>query len=130
MATKSTKRVMPTPTITANDIRHFINGKEYASVPEVIVRLGLGKNLKDAGSLYNLVQANKATLLPKPEVYGYVYLYPVAELEQAVQKVQESLGKKRESALQKQEQNTDIQRLTNKIKSNPELAKVLLGLLD
>lgn len=122
MTTKEPRTMKPT--ITANDIRHYIGDSEVASVPEMLTRLGI-TNLGAAhsGYVYNTINAQKHTLLPKPEIYGTAYLYPVGELERVVLQVQANAGNKKE-------QTDKMKRLLGKIKSNPELAEMLLGLLD
>lgn len=123
MTTTRTKR-MPESTITPTQIRHFIGDTEVASIPEMIARMGGSSTQKRRSDLlYNVVHARRHDLLPKPEIYGTSYLYPVEPLREAVQKVKDSLENR-------SEKNEEVQKLLSKIKSNPELTKVLLDLLD
>ena len=122
-AKPKTKKAYPKPTITANDIRHFVGDQEVASLPEMLARLSIEVDRKTSGYIYNIIHAQREKLLPTPVIYGTAYLYPVKELEEAVRRVQESVGVKK--------QNSDkVKRLVEKLKTNPELAEVLLGLLD
>jgi hypothetical protein len=123
--TKSIRKPLPSSTITPQDIRHFVGDMEVATIPEMIARMGGTTKASVRGDyVYNTLHAGRTTLLPKPEVYGTAYLYPVEPLREAILKVQESLASK------KIEKNSDVKQLLAKIQSNPELVKVLLGLLD
>lgn len=125
MATKTKRNPLPSSTITPSQIRHFVGDAEVASIPEMIARVNGGAKGSVRGDyIYNVLHASRNVLLPKPEIYGTAYLYPVEPLREAVLKIQESLASK---TVQK---SPDVQRLLNKIQGNPELAKVLLGLLD
>lgn len=120
---QKTKKVYPKPTITANEIRHFVGDQEVASLPEMLARLGIEVNRKTSGTTYNTIHAQRDVLLPKPIVYGTAYYYPADELESIVSKIHESLTSKRA--------NSDkVKRLLEKLNASPELAEVLLGLLD
>lgn len=122
--TAKEKRGSMKPTITANEIRHYIGDSEVASVPEMLTRLGLSAEATThSGYVYNTINARKDSLLPKPEIYGTSYLYPVGELEKVVREVHASAGTRKE-------QTDKMKRLLDKIKSKPELAEMLLGLLD
>jgi hypothetical protein len=122
--TTKTKR-MPDSTITPREIRHFIGDTEVASIPEMIARLSSSpKPSRRTDLVYNVLHAQRDTLLPKPEVYGTSYFYPIEPLREAILKVKDSLASKTV------EKNADVQKLLSKIQSNPELTKVLLGLLD
>lgn len=122
-AKPKTKKVYPKPTITANEIRHFVGNQEVASLPEMLARLSIEVDRTTSGYLYNTIHAQRETLLPTPVIYGTAYLYPVEELEAIVRKAHDSIGAKK--------QNSDkVKRLIEKLKTNPELAEVLLGLLD
>ena len=117
------KKVYPKPTITANEIRHFVGDQEVASLPEMLARLNIETDRTTSGYLYNTIHAQRETLLPKPVIYGTAYLYPVKEIEAVILSVHAKINSKR--------QNTDkVKRLVEKLKTNPELAEVLLGLLD
>jgi hypothetical protein len=115
---------MPASTITAKNIRHFVGEVEVASVPEMVARLITEDSAIRPDTIYNIIHAQRTTLLPKPEIYGTSYLYPAEALGKVVLEIQSSLASK---AIEK---NSDVQKLLSKIKSNPELTKVLLGLLD
>lgn len=123
MATQKTKKFYPKPTITANEIRHIVGDQEVASLPEMLARLNIEVDRATSGYIYNIIHAQRDKLLPKPIVYGTAYLYPVQELEAVVREIHEKASSKK--------QNSDkVKRLVDKLKSNPELAEVLLGLLD
>lgn len=122
MATKN-KKVFQKPTITASEIRHLIGDTEVASIPEILFRLGISADGGHSGYVYNTIHAQRDSLLPKPVVYGTAYLYPVDVLTEVVKNVQASAGTKKE-------QSVKMKRLLEKIKTNPELAEMLLGLLD
>lgn len=123
---KSTKKgVGKTATITPQDIRHFVGDTEVATIPEMIARMGGKTTASVRGEyVYNTLHTQRNTLLPKPEVYGTAYLYPVEQLKEAILKVQATLAGK---AVRK---DADVERLLSKIEGKPELAKILLGLLD
>jgi hypothetical protein len=122
-AKPKTKKAYPKPTITANDIRHFVGDQEVASLPEMLARLSIEVDRKTSGYIYNTIHAQRETLLPTPSIYGTAYLYPVEELEAIVRKAHDTIGTKRQN-------NDKVKRLVEKLKTNPELAEVLLGLLD
>jgi hypothetical protein len=122
--TSSARKPMPASTITAKNIRHFVGEVEVASVPEMVARLITEDSAIRPDTIYNIIHAQRTTLLPKPEIYGTSYLYPAEALGKVVLEIQSSLASK---AIEK---NSDVQKLLSKIKSNPELTKVLLGLLD
>jgi hypothetical protein len=109
--------------ITAKQIRHFVDGIEVASLPEMLARLNIEQDRTHSGYTYNIIHAQRAKLLPTPVVYGTAFYYPADELEKIILELHEKLSAKR--------QNTDkVRRLMDKLKSDPELAEVLLGLLD
>jgi hypothetical protein len=113
---------LPQSTVSPADIRHIIGGVEVASIPEMLARLGIEVG-KTSGPIYNLVHAQRGALLPDPIVYGTTYFYPADVLAEVVSKVQQNAGTKKE-------QNVKMTRLMERLKSNPELAEMLLGLLD
>ncbi len=120
---QKTKKVLAKPTITAKDIRHFIGDQEVASLPEMLARLNIEQDRAHSGYTYNIIHAQRDKLLPKPVVYGTAYYYPVEETEKIILELHSKISAKR--------QNTDkVKRLMEKLKSDPELAEVLLGLLD
>jgi hypothetical protein len=122
--TAKEKRGSMKPTITAKEIRHYIGDSEIASVPEMLTRMGIyTEGNSHSGYVYNTINAQKHTLLPAPVIYGASYYYPVDALEKVVREVQANAGTKKE-------QTDKMKRLLGKIKSNPELAEMLLGLLD
>lgn len=123
MATPKQYKRLPQSTISPADIRHIIGGVEVASIPEMLARLGIEVGKKTSGPVYNLVHAQRETLLPAPIVYGTTYFYPADVLAEAVATVQQNAGTKKE-------QNVKMTRLMERLKSNPELAEMLLGLLD
>lgn len=117
------KKSYPKATITANEIRHIVGDQEVASLPEMLARLGIETDRTTSGYVYNIIHAQRDKLLPTPIIYGTAYLYPVKELEAVVRSVNEKAHSKK--------QNSDkVKRLVEKLKTNPELAEVLLGLLD
>ena len=117
------KKAYPKPTITANEIRHFVGDQEVASLPEMLARLSIEVDRTTSGYIYNTIHAQRETLLPTPVIYGTAYLYPVNELEAIVRNAYETIGNKKKN-------NDKVKRLVEKLKTNPELAEVLLGLLD
>jgi hypothetical protein len=123
--TNKKRKPMPESTITPTQIRHFIGDTEVASIPEMVARMSGNSAQKRRGDIvYNVLHSQRHTMLPKPEVYGTSYFYPIEPLREAVLKVKDSLANK------SVEKNEDVQKLLSKISSNPELTKVLLGLLD
>ena len=116
-----TKKVYKKPTITANQIRHFVGDVEVASVPETITRLGLEPKI--ASTVYNTIHSQRDRLMPDSWVYGSTYFYPAETVAKVVSEVHESIDSKKE-------QSDTVKRLLSKIRNNPEVAQVLLGLLD
>jgi len=122
MATEKQNKRLPKSTISPADIRHIIGGVEVASIPEMLARLGIEVG-KTSGPIYNLVHAQRGALLPDPIVYGTAYYYPADVLAEVIATVQQNAGTKKE-------QSVKMTRLMERLKSNPELAEMLLGLLD
>lgn len=122
MATEKRTKRLPQSTISPADIRHIIGGVEVASIPEALARLGIEVG-KVSGPIYNLVHGQRKELLPAPIVYGTAYYYPADVLAEAITKVQQNAGAKKE-------QSAKVSRLVERLKNDPELAEMLLGLLD
>lgn len=122
MATEKKTKRLPQSTVSPSEVRHIIGGVEVASIPEALARLGIEVG-KTSGTIYNLVHGQRRELLPTPIVYGTAYYYPADVLAEVITKVQQNAGAKKE-------QTAKVSRLVERLKSDPELAEMLLGLLD
>lgn len=113
--------------ITANEIRHFVDGVEVASLPEACIRLGIPStrsNAEDYGNpTINGIHGRREELLPTPFRYGSAYYYPLDALNEVINNYQAT------SAV-KVARNDKLGKLLAKLKESPELLEMLSSLVE